>query len=517
MDVKNKQGVLEAINFQSKSNLGGRLTNLFKEIMVFRDEIEKKYDLKSYEKRLYFFDKLEAYAEKRISEDLQNIVLEETGINIRKIAIIPIEKSCGIIGISLAMKNKEMIHVYGQVLAGYDIRELRRNRLLSDYVDEMIDYSENLNLKNGYFDFKSIKSKINCNLYIDMGTAFIMDMVNLGIKKEDRLTPEELSSIIIHEIGHIITSIEYVAYQQYLGIHGTQFITEKKKEINNPKEYIKELELIKILDKIEKSVAQKQKGNISKFKKIIFKITSTTISKIFFSTILILIQIDILITIISNFIGIIIINKIISMISFFDKKSFISEYQTKRNDFVIERLADEYVSRHGYGGYLANGLRKLFDCSSDMEINNPFNVFMMKNIPLIRLILISSDTIKKGFLKNIFDFNNRNYEKDNERLMRLYQNNMAIFKNPNLPAVIRNDYIRDTELTIQALKDLNKLSKRVPKMVSSTIGFVIDLLNTPDKFIKILSGDISNEQFKLLEDLDKLMNNEFYYYSAKFK
>jgi hypothetical protein len=92
---------------------------------------------------------------------------------------------------------------------------------------------------------------------------------------------------------------------------------------------------------------------------------------------------------------------------------------------------------------------------------------------------------------------------------------MAIFKDPNLPAAIRNNYIADTEMVVKSIENYKRSLGRVSGVFSSFIDFLFSF--NVIIIEKILKGDFDKKYLKLAENIDSLMNNELYYLSAKIK
>ena len=87
--------------------------------------------------------------------------------------------------------------------------------------------------------------KININ--VPLGAFCITDIIT----KDLNLKPEEIVAIFMHEIGHIMTIIEYMKDSMYLGYFGNNSLRDIKELVkNDPKKAISEIK--KMSSEIEK-------------------------------------------------------------------------------------------------------------------------------------------------------------------------------------------------------------------------------------------------------------------------
>lgn len=508
----------EAINFQSTSNLGNRLSEVFRSIIVFVNKNEAKYDMKKIKENEEFIDIIERYATKVIEDSVTKIIVEETGVVIKNIVYISPKQSSGLFAVDILNNNISVTQLMNEMITGH-MNDQVQNRSLKENISDLLDTSKYLNLNSGYFDFKKAKTKLRCNLYFDIGTAFIPDLVSYTYKKSDRFKAEELAAIIMHEIGHVISAIEYMAYNGYCGVYGTQFINEKAKITNDPELFVKEIEVSEIL-KLDNKISKDSKFNklfvgLNNIVLLPFKLIKDIVSNVVFIILRTYISF-IVISIMSIANGLCIFAFIENFLS--DKKN-IREAKTKRDKFITERLADEYVSRHGFGSFLSEGLKKIFlffDTSLYSETPAIFNN-AIRSSTITRIYLSLLNSIETTLSSNLVKFVNRKYEDKLNRLKRLLENSLVIFKDKNLPAKIRDKYIVDVERIMASIDQRNRDNRSINKLIVRFFEFVKSVVFVPDKLVKIIKGDISKEQEKLLNDIDTIMSNKLYYLSAKLK
>lgn len=510
---------LEAIAFQSDSKLASRLTDLFQEVIDYRDKIEPKYNLKKIDDINKFIKNLVNFTKKILNKDMTKIIFEEVGISIRKLIFIEPEFSCGMFAIDIIDKNQSLSLLIREIMrGGIDVYE--KNDKISDDIKSLTNLEKYLNYETGKVDFRKLKHKIFGELYFDIVTAFAPDIVSLNYKKEDRFIANEITSIIIHEIGHIITPIEYMSYNGYCGTHGTQNINEQMKK--NPKELIEKVKDSKVIEKIDKMIEINPDDEglvyfvkcLSNFFSFIVKHTVNFGASI----IIVITQMILTLMIAYMMIGVNIVLIFSFLKHFFpDQTATGRESKTNRHDVLAERLSDEFVSRHGQSHHIASALHKLGIFISNAKYNE-FEGLMgdaLRANFVMRSFVNFTMALDNILLANITKVVTSNYEADIERCGRLLQNNIAIFKNKNLPASIRDSYLYSTKETLKIIKLYKKQNRSIPSLVKKGIEFILSIVFVPEKLAGIISGDITKSQEKLLNNLDSLMSNRIYIGSAK--
>jgi hypothetical protein len=190
------------------------------------------------------------------------------------------------------------------------------------------------------------------------------------------------------------------------------------------------------------------------------------------------------------------------------------ETNSRRNNYYIERLADEYVSMHGMGPYLADALLKLNGYS---EILTPQSLLGYKYAShanfVSKIYLVSLKYLFKALGIRADNFTIV-YEDVVSRIERLLQNNMSIFKDRNLSPTVRDDQIKKTEELLYTIK---QLKGGIGKSMLDTLSKMIGIF-TPTNIYSILStGNLPYDYEKLFKEAENLINNKAYYQAAKIQ
>lgn len=381
---------------------------------------------------------------------------------------------------------------------------------------------------------------INCSLYIPLGSFCIIDFVS---NKDEKLqfTAEQIAAIYLHEIGHIFTYIEYLGDASYLGYFGNNIlrtiskgmkenpkvtITQVNNLVNNNKSKIKNKSQQLIVDK-----ALRLLNNLSPFVNTEVDIDDETKQQYDFD-----VSIHVF-TLLANLI-VTIIMMCVSAPAFmllpfagsdrFDS-SFIEvenknsrEYHTKKNVSMIERLADEYVSRHQMSKHLNDGLmlfNKIFDELGKSGTLRPVYSKGLRDSKILKLITMLL-TLPGSLLNYILFLKSADgtfiYEDTYTRLKRNINNLVDVLKDPGIDENIRNQIVDDIEYMEKAIAD--NVRKSELGMISKVLKFIIDLPHNltvkPGKYI-LGSANADKEFTRLFEDLDHMLSNKSFYYSAK--
>ena len=321
---------------------------------------------------------------------------------------------------------------------------------------------------------------------------------------ENTLTAEEHAAIILHECGHAMSTFEHVSdiYHraetagnsiQYLNehpddkdlLHVTNCISTYKFE----KDKTRESQFDVILDDIKKK--QKDlKGIAPEILSLGIYLTAT----VFFMT--------------------------LTRMFFSGRYGAINDSVHKTSDTVVtesnpgydERIADEFVSRHGLGAALASGLRK-FDENlykhNKQALNSSF-----RSTRAVRIIIGVLESVAHAFGMLLYVDCGR-YDPLWLRLEHILKNNMVIFKDESLSPELRDHYLKETETLLVVVKSYtDSVRFKISQLFWGTImritsrGSILDGLHTAG-----LSAD-----YDTLQQLTNgLIKNILYYHAARLQ
>jgi hypothetical protein len=532
---------LEAIDFKKKSKLA--------EEIVLALSVGEQYIKRNWTKdktTVTFYNEFKIFFDKTISKQLTEIFKNNLNMRLSSIRTISPTFSFGFFAVSLDDKDSNnffteiMRHSSGEVSYKKPERTTFFDELetstLSDMgaykkttIDDYLDVMGSLDVSSGQFKDETLNtlSRFNWTLYLDLGCIYFMDKLIPGAAKA---TYEEMTAIILHEVGHVISSIENLSKYVYFTDLTKYMVRSIKKE--DVGEISKKLDdkLKTMEDDIKEGKYIVTKKDISAIRRFLFNIVdalrfipdNTPLKHIdnLLSTIVILLAnafiyifIMIVFLTIKTLVPIFDKGEDYFRITSKDKRS--DETLSNRNKYNIERRADEYVSRHGMGAHLASGLNKLMDFMILKNASKMGAVAFHKANHHSWLLKTTLGGI--SFIENSLGTNNipiTTYEDIYARLQRMAQNNMALFKNKDLDPQIRNTYLADTE-KIMAI--IEKKRKQISRKINVVTDYLIPL-SLPANLLSIATtGRLAEDYEKLFKELENLTNNKVYYQATKIQ
>lgn len=397
---------------------------------------------------------------------------------------------------------------------------------VSEAFNELADVFEPDTGKLKSITYGPNKKEIFVDIYFDQIGAFLaMDRVN-NTMIDGNLDAGEAAAIMLHEIGHVITLIEHAAHQYYALERVTGSIKDilqrsdkdslEKQVIPLTKELIakatKENRLSKKDSETLNGIVEAMDYTLREGDETFFGTVGALFFNIFFVTTY-LITFSIIFGVFIHVLG--------SLVTFCEETYANTTTRGKtsdtmagpRNVYHCERLADEFVSRLGAGGYLASALLKLnqilkaadksFVTYPNKHLNNS-NI--MRVLQEVTMLFISSSTA----MWPVFC-----YEEEKQRMQRLLQNNMKVFKNA-LPKDTLDYYIKDTERLMKVLKEQEKKAWPLTKFYMWLRNWC-PLANPSLFMMTLLTGNVTKEVDEMLYKVEDIMGSKLNFHGAKFK
>lgn len=538
----------EAVDFQVNSKLGRSLTEIFADVHKFKASINYDRTANNEEARREFrIAQVCEYVMKTTLPKFVKVVRECCNLEIRSISCLGGESYgiCGFFAINIDISD---IHdaMYEIISRSSGAHTYVSNKT-EDYIDEIASMADNFNAFESKLDSKvfgkSKKPIYVSKVYFDINMAFLADEF-VSADVVEPLTPQELAAIMMHEIGHAMSTIEHAADAYFMHSRIKEItVNLKNKDMSEEEclELLKQIDtkllsklqvaldgvdgserpyftgLIRTVNTISMTIHNLQKadevgsgssllGNLFRigFHVVLVGIVGTILN-LYCSAICLVFGIPVWYEL-----------SIRSTKNRNDAGGKLSDVSANHNrDFVMERWADEFVSRHGYGSYLASALNK-FDAMvmhSYLNGGDLSSVALRENALWQKYISLLSCITKLTSVLSWFD--PTIYEDQYHRLYRLAQNNYALFKNDKVPVQIRNqwfDIVKKTEDEANAAKRF-----RDSKVGSAAVNVFKALTNPVKWYDYINNGNIDQDLQRLEDNLDDMLNNKLFYLSAKLQ
>jgi hypothetical protein len=332
--------------------------------------------------------------------------------------------------------------------------------------------------------------------------SFLGEEIYVGVPA---LTAEEQSAIILHELGHGMTILEHMGelyHRAELATNSVKYLSETADvktaetvltELNElPASMAKPPEMVAALTVIKEQKV-KPKGFVE------------------------------LIAVLGFFVALMAL--VTMCMRFFDAGRYgaINAQTRKTSDTVItasnqsymERIADEFVSRHGLGRPLVSALQKIFgDSGAGHYRRSPLGEAIFENL-LVKSTLFSIGLVTHFFGMMFFYYDDGTYDPPLLRLEHILLNNMVAFKDVGLSAQTEAYFLKETKAML-AMVDSYKKSKsyRFRQLFWGTIMRILTRSSIVDGFN---TANLSNDYDRLQLMTNELVKNRLFYHAARLK
>ena len=529
----------EAIAFQIDSQLGKDLTELFSEIMVYKHSCINDPDLKLTHTAKdidLILDQVHNYWVRVGVEKFKKILKKHTNLKLRGF------RSEGGKGRDIScfacinMNLNNVIDGFKIVnrSAGTDYDS--NSESIYNLRDDLIAIAEGFNRLTGNVEVNTIKS-LNRELEIpyaciDTNGFFCLDLL-IDSSVVEPFTPEELTGIYLHEIGHIVSMVERMADMFFVRERFETLMTDVKKipedqvpqtlEVLN-KEALPAFRdaMYHMSDDVNNPALEQQINLVSKaadagIKAFKFSLLPPLkkITYFFICWIFSLIRLPInLCQAWFNYNSFRSLQQIYSVVD--NKGRKISDFgKSATNESMCERLADQFVSRQGYAVHLSTALTKLYKLSqlftASGRISSSLIVILGGSIEDIKM---NAEIIKYLDYGNVV--RSREYENNIDRLRRMVEDMYNIFKDAdNLPPEIINEWYGK-------VKELNKfIDSQSSYMDTNTWGTLVGTLKnltSPINWLNMaIDGNLYDDLTKIFNRLDRMSSNSLYMQAARLR
>lgn len=515
----------EAMVAVLQSKLGKELDALWQEVMDYRDQSlqEVSFANKSRSIRKFF--------EKTTTPKLKDIVWRNVGLNFKDVRITSIFDGsfCTITFFDKTGTDKYegTLQLEGILNADYIQKswpELK-NAGQPLTADDLIRIAESYDVKAGGIKATAkmeIRKIVNSILGFDVDFAFLMEdqlPANAGVAN---FTPREITSIVLHEIGHTLILVEH-AGDCYARMSSFKYLTEAFRQANgqNVEESAKLAEKVAAVmaKKGDKTNAERLIAVTNKLKADMKTAGSSADPKEAKKLI------GGFLTSVFDFIGDIFAISFDLIFGNQQGKRFGNDQKNKKSDLPInhrlvtwaERKADEYTFTHGYGAdhvSAQNKNNKFFDrfgiseqqCQKLNEIER-----LHKGIGLFaKLKLLVFAPLYAG------DYSYSLYPAGAKRFRELLNLTIQQLKANCTDSAYIAQYIKDCDYILSVCDNPNSRDQVIANIYRGYDIFM-KYVSIPSFFDWIVHGRVKRELDELIEDANAVGNNLLTYYGFKIQ
>lgn len=523
----------EAIDFQTDPKFATSIRDVFQKIIAFRESC--RGDKRIVRKTIDF-------AKQTMTTEFTKLWKDHLGITLSKITFSEN------ISFLFAMKP----NMGSQVEMGKMIDSMTGNNLYSQNIDfsnktyeEIRKVAASFSKKDGSVGLKKYMEKdINMEFFFDPFVGFLSkDTINVNL---EYFTAEELTAITLHEVGHMMSLIEHCADIFFrVGMNAAiikSFVNTAplSEKINMAKEILKDpvsatqtiasgsglsANEADAATKVAKNMADSFKDHVNDNQNDSATSFWKTILNFFIQYFCIAYLVILAIYApIRLFILALFVNLLSSFSRDYVQKGGLNQPKysdflaNKTNAFNWERWADEYVTRHGYGSALANGLNKLFYISERSSLfssdNGKGTDMWIRNswVPLYLNYIVScySSLILGGNMDDGFGI----YESQMDRIRRIIQDTTVVFKQQDLSAEVMDVYLQEFEKCQASLNNIG-MTRRCEHLFALIHRCIMSFVDPVQLGNRLFRGNIKAEYAELANQIDDLKNNSLFYQAAR--
>lgn len=534
----------EAINFQIHSKLGDKLTAIFQEVIDFRDNLDFTHVAQNADMQSQFrIQQVAGFCKRVMMPKFIKAVKEEAGFDVRTLRMDTTEE--GPTGLYAVFVDFDNIYDSADILA--EMTGARRTKYSEERtVAEMREMAQLIDLKTGKLTKNTFSKKnrvISTEVFFDVACSFLVDdFIPETIAEKNRLTARELAGIMMHEIGHMMTIIEHANDMMVVRDRIENFKANLAEEKNPAKAFnMIANAMTPLMEKASQFRTGKKliDGNIIaqgemilKFLTSLRKETDVELKNGAVSAgveadpsldgyailegswrLFVMIQFTLFEFLVCNFLSLIAsanMDEMMRSMAYYDDmqgRKNSDRAMTFNQPFLLERWADEFVSRQGYGAELASGLEKVMNIMIFRMRGGVTNSAWMRHSTIysysMQFMSWISSTIS---VANVM--HKTVYEEDYDRVLRLIQNQYAFFKNQRLPPQVVDrwlDNLHRLEETAKKVKGLGDYN-----FSKFTMRIIRDFFTIPNWWRWVRDGQMEREYRELQNRIDDLRNNQLF-------
>jgi hypothetical protein len=482
---------LERVDFQHKSSLAAKLIELCQTVLVDVQKVPRNPDNKI---DVDYIWKVKKAILNSIDTQLVKICKDELNLPVKVTVAACAGWNAGL-GISfkayshggdwiVPLKGREMFSGLAPQSSTFDVNYFKK-------------FSENVNLQTSKLE--SYSTDYTIRLILEAG--LFMGDAPVDKKYLTPLDAEEIAAILLHELGHAITILEHLG-----DVYHRADVTQ------NTMAYLStaasEQTLQEVVSTVKKDPAEKDPD----VEKATDDLSEKQQGLLNFAPVVALI------------VGFFMLGVIMEIIARMQKAASYGRINnsgektsdtvvTAANQAYIERIADEFVNRHGLGTAFATGLAKE---AKYYEQGHQYDTFAeaATAIGFVQTTLLSYKIVL-DLLKPFVGTMDSRYDPDWLRLEHILLNNMVVFKDEKLDDETRNYFIEQTRM-LQDVITKYKARKNF-KLRQFIWGTVFNVLSRTSILDGFNTANLSADYDKLQLWTNGLIKNKLMYHAARLK
>lgn len=526
---------MEAIDFQVNNGLGKELEKIFQDVLQFKANLDySNVNDTPTARREYRINQIVKYVTDTTGPKMSKIISKYTGIAVRQVVVIgsPDYPPLGFFAFSGHSKHDESVAI-GAARSTGDNSPYSTNEKYQADLDEMSKMADQMDLSKAKYmgKFTEEEKRYYSKFYFDATYAFCLeDYYPMRTGEDLTLTARELTAIILHEIGHAFTILEHMNNLYYQSDRMTRIKMHVNKD--NVHDVIKSMhkELVPVLKEIPKkfnAMDGKEHAAIRRLTNTLMagiETLNTASDKILnedaddasyiFATLetfatVICIPVIALMSIAYN------LCMVVFMIHLFyegykysynDNGKTSDTTSNRTNLRTLERWADEFATRMGYGDALASSLRKLVAVDKLSSLGDISSAKLRNSTIFAGIADIMGTFIDKVYFMSYFE--PIIYDNNYDRLKRICITTRTIFKNADIPSAVGDVWLQSLTSAMADAERVKTLSDT--EFAKGLYNLLISLTNPVAWYQALKDGKLERDYARLYDRLYEIENNPLY-------
>jgi hypothetical protein len=430
------------------------------------------------------------YADEVFAPQLQKILITELNLHVKVNCLEDRVFNCAMFP---AFRNV----MWDEFNIGADLYSGTDSYKNTPFDPKLFDTDTSVNLTTGRFTKKS-------DNYVMMLFLFVYTFIGKeGVGGVEPWTAEEHAAVILHECGHGFGMFEHMADVYY-----------KADMAGNSVRYLNDLKddktVLSTIANLETAVNRQSDAEWAKeIDTIIAEIKSSQIPAKNFNPVVAYLVLVYLSTLLATMFTRLIDAGAFGAINANINKSS-DTVVTQSNKAYNERIADEFVSRHGLGAALATALSRMQDGYTRSALNDAIHNSVVASAFV---------TAFTGILSVIFGVaafvDDGVYDPLWLRIDHIVKNNMVVFKDESLSPELRSYFIQETTELRKTLESIK--SSKVHQMNQLLWGTLLRITNRGSILDGLRTASLSRDYDILQQLTNGLIKNPLYFHAARLK
>jgi hypothetical protein len=523
------------INYQFDPTFPKKLTECFEDVLNYRDSLDYG-KLNEDQKLKYRLTKVKEYAIEKFAPKLLDVCYKYTGLPFDSVRLTTQGTPNAMITMYTTNKTSKDVPILPTTMLQKGRGFIAPIKNLESMASIINTFEQSKNADGIQFsqtkEFQEVCNKIGLSFELELDIVFCFLTTDLykSAEKEDIITPEELTAIYLHEIGHAYTNIQSFINKYFIVDRlVTQFnsliensnIETMGKTLQSISPTLTKMKSMNLLSNKEYAVINNALETVTYFANKEKKESSSWIDDAF---VLIYAVTKTITQLVFGYITNYIINVFCcGILNNIENETSRNLNESKTSDVFNtlhvfqndEKSADDFAVKCGYGAQLMSGLTKLNSHIYNSNYVALANYKHYSDIARMAFKFLAYVDAYTGTYTAALMSSQTVYEKTIDRYDSMMKSLIKAFKASTNSKEEIDAFVMNYE---NMKKEVNNYKKSYAYKSETATWRFLEVCGFSATFISaIFTGRLTNDYYKYQQQIDNLINNKLYYLSRKFK